>query len=148
MCVVSSLVESEHPVGEAGPKADHSVDAPEATVLVVDPSEELLMSTVAERCVGAHLAVAELEVARLGHVEGHWTATGQDPLALAIAERGVLGVATSAPVIDLTAVKVGVSGEDTSKCWQGWRPVFAFFVWARFTKLNCVLFGEISDIVH
>ena len=92
MCFVSSLVESEHPIAEAGPEADHSIDAPEATMVVVDPSEELLVSAVAEGCVCAHLAVAELEVARLSHVEGNGAAASQDPFALTIAEGGILGV--------------------------------------------------------
>jgi hypothetical protein len=64
-----SLVEGEHPVGDARPVGDHTVEAPEAAVLAVNPADQGLVSAVAEGCVGAHLAVAKLEVARLAHVE-------------------------------------------------------------------------------
>jgi hypothetical protein len=47
----SSLVESEHPVGEAHPEADNTIDTPETSVLSVNPSQQLLVSTIAEGSV-------------------------------------------------------------------------------------------------
>jgi len=56
-------------------------------VVAGGPSEQLLVSAVAEGCIGGELAVAQFEVARLTHIEGNWAATSNDPLALAITER-------------------------------------------------------------
>ena len=68
-----SFVEGKHPVGEAEPEGGDTIHAPEATVLLVDPAEEALMGAIAERSVGAHLAVAELVVTGLGNIEGNWS---------------------------------------------------------------------------
>jgi hypothetical protein len=84
--VSCSLVEGEHPVGEAKPETGDTIHAPETTVLLVDPAEEALMGAIAERSVCAHLAVAELVVARLSNIEGNWSQAGNDPLALTIAQ--------------------------------------------------------------
>ena len=81
-----SLVESEHPVREAHPEGCDTSHAPETSVVAGGPSEQLLVSAVAEGCIGGELAVAQFEVARLTHIEGNWAATSNDPLALAIAE--------------------------------------------------------------
>ena len=84
--VSCSLVEGEHPVGEAKPETGDTIHAPETTVLLVDPAEEALMGAIAERSVCAHLAVAELVVAGLGNIEGNWSQASNDPLALTIAQ--------------------------------------------------------------
>ncbi len=55
-------------------------------MLFVDPAEEALMGAITERSVCAHLAVAELVVAGLGNIEGNWSAAGNDPLALTVAQ--------------------------------------------------------------
>jgi len=125
-----SLVEGEKPVAETEPEGGDSIHAPESSVVLVDPSEELLMGTIAERCVGAHLAVAELEVAGLAHIESDRAATGKDPLALTIAEWGVLGVSAAAPIVHLSSVEIDVSWEDTCECRHRRWSVFALFIWS------------------
>ena len=83
---MSSLVESEHPVGEAAPESDNTINTPEATVLFVSPTDDGLMSTIAEGSISTHLAVAEFVIARLRNVESDRSATGNDPLALTITQ--------------------------------------------------------------
>jgi len=126
----SSLVESEHPVGEAQPEGAHTGETPEASVMVGGPAEHLLVGAVAEGRIGRHLAIAELEVARFGHVEGDGAATGHDPLALAIAEGRVLGVTARAPVVYFTTVQVDVGREQTSIGRQRRRSVLTLFIGA------------------
>ena len=106
------------------------------------------MSAVAEGRIRRHLAVAQFEVTRLLHVELHWSATSHHPLALTVAERGHLSVATSAPVIDLSSLQVEVSGEETSEDWHGRRSVLAFFVGSAFREINYFLQGEICRVFH
>jgi len=98
---VLSLVEGEHPVAKGEPEGGDTIHAPEATVLFVHPAEEGLMSSIAERSIRAHLAVAELVVAGLGHIKCDGSASGNDPLALAVAEGRVLGVTARAPIVGL-----------------------------------------------
>lgn len=125
-----SLVEGEEPVAETEPEGGNSIHAPESSVALVGPSEELLMGAIAEGCIGAHLAVAELEVAGLANIESDRAATGKDPLALTIAEWGVLGMSATAPIVHLSSVEIDVSWEDTCECrHRGW-SVFALFIWS------------------
>ena len=60
-----SLVESEHPVADAGPPGADKREAPETSVVLRYPSHDRLMRAIAERSVSTHLAVAEFEVAAL-----------------------------------------------------------------------------------
>ena len=83
----SSLVEREHPVADARPPDRYGRHAPEATMVLHGPLHHMLVGAVAEGRIGAHLTVAELVVASLAHVEGHWTQASDDPLTLAVAER-------------------------------------------------------------
>jgi hypothetical protein len=124
----SSLVESEHPVREAQPEGAHTSETPEASVVVGGPAQNLLVGAVAEWRIGRHLAVAELEVARLRHVEGDGAATGHDPLALAIAEGRVLGVTARAPVVNLATVQVDVRREKTSIGGKRGRSVLTLLI--------------------
>lgn len=57
-----SLVEGEHPVAHAEPEGGDTIHAPEATVLLVDPTQKGLVGAIAEGSVGAHLAVAKLVI--------------------------------------------------------------------------------------
>ena len=143
-----SLVEGEHPVAEGEPEGGDTVHTPEATVLFVYPAEEGLMSTIAEGCVRAHLAVAQLVVARFGHIESDGSAAGNDPLALTVAQGGVLGVTARAPVVGLPTVQVHVRGEQTGEGRQRGRPVLALLVGARLIKHNHLLLREVSHIIH
>jgi hypothetical protein len=43
-----SLVEGEHPVGEAKPERDNTIDSPVSSVVFVDPFQEVLMGAIAE----------------------------------------------------------------------------------------------------
>ena len=124
----SSLVEGEQPVAEAEPEGGDSIHAPETSMVFVGPSEELLMGTIAERCIGAHLAVAELEVSGLIHVKSDGSVSGKDPLALTITEWGVLGMSAAAPIVHLSTVKIDVSWIDTSERGQRGGSVFAFLI--------------------
>ena len=126
----SSLVESEHPVREAQPEGAHTSETPEASVVVGGPAQYLLVGAVAEGRIGRHLAVAELEVAGLANIESDRAATREDPLALTIAEWGVLGMSATAPIVHLSSVEIDVSWEDTCECRQrGW-SVFALLIWS------------------
>ena len=58
-----SLVEGEHPVREAHPEGGDTSHAPEASVVVGGPPDQLLVSAIAEGRVRGQLAVAQLEVA-------------------------------------------------------------------------------------
>jgi hypothetical protein len=60
---VRSLVESEHPVREAHPEGGDTCHAPETSVVIAGPPDQLLVSAVAEGSIRGKLAVAELEVA-------------------------------------------------------------------------------------
>ena len=126
-----SLVEGEHPVAEGEPEGCNTINTPEATVMFVYPAEQGLMSSIAERCIRAHFAVAKLVVAGLRHIECNGSAAGNNPLALAVAKRGVLGMTAGAPIVGLSTVQVHVGGEETGEGWQrGW-SVLALLVWAR-----------------
>ena len=64
-----SLVEGEHPVAHAGPPGADVGDSPEASVVLGGPLEHVLVSAVAEWCVRAELAIAELVVSALRYIE-------------------------------------------------------------------------------
>lgn len=85
-CAPCSLVESEHPVAHAGPPGDNVGETPEASMMLCSPLEHMLVSAVAEWRIGTELAITQLVVSALRHVEVHWTASSDDPFALAIAE--------------------------------------------------------------
>ena len=59
----SSFVEGEHPVANASPPNTDVGDAPESSVVLHNPFHDVLMGSVAEGSIGAHLAIAELVVA-------------------------------------------------------------------------------------
>ena len=46
-----SLVESEHPVSKCDPKGAHTGDGPEATMIFGAPLPDVLVCTIAERCI-------------------------------------------------------------------------------------------------
>jgi len=143
-----SLVEGEGPVGEARPERDHTPDAPEAAMALVDPLEHMLMSTVAERSIGGHLAVAQLVVAALSHVEADRSASGDNPLALSVAERVHLRVSATAPVVNLRSVQVDVSRENTGVCGHARRSISSLFIGSAVIKRDNVLEGEVGHVVH
>ena len=143
-----SLVESEHPVGNAGPPGSDESHTPEASVVLVGPLEDMLMSSIAERCVGTHLAIAKLVVATLCHIEINRSQPGHNPLALSIAEGTDLGVTAAAPLVDLASVKVHVGREKTGVSWHAWGSVASFLVWPTFVKGDHLLLWEVCDIVH
>jgi hypothetical protein len=117
-------------------------------MVLLGPFEDVLMSSVTERRISGHLAVAELEVARLGDIKNHRAASGDNPLALAVAEGVELGVATTAPVVTLTARKEDVCGENTSVGGHGGGAVLAFLVGARLNEVHHFLVGEVSHVLH
>ena len=106
------------------------------------------MSTVAERCIGGHLAVAKFVIPRLINIKTDWSASSQNPLALPIAERIDLWVTTRAPVVWLSSAKEHMSGENTSVRWHAWRTVPSFFVWSWLLQVNNLLFREVCHVVH
>ena len=149
MCwVCSSLVESEHPVSECCPERAHTVNAPVAAMVFVDPPEQCLMSAIAEWGVGRHLAVAQLEVTWLAHIERDGSATGHYPLALTVAKGRVLGVTARAPVVHLSTMEVHVSGVETSEGGHWRRSVLAFLIGAWLSQVNAFLQREICHIIH
>ncbi len=101
-----SLVESEHPVGEATPEGKHSPNTPETSVVSAGLSIKDLMGTIAERSICCHFAVAKLKIARVRNVELDWSASSDDPFALSVTPRTVLGVTASTPVILFTSMEV------------------------------------------
>ena len=145
---VFSLVEGEHPVREAKPEANNTINTPESTMLFVDPTQKGLMSTIAEWGIGTHLAIAELVVAGFSNIESYWSASCHNPLALTITKRRVLSVTARTPVINLATMEVHVSREETSKGGKRGRTVFAFFIWSRLIKHDNLLQREISNIIH
>ena len=142
-----SFVEGEAPVTEGNPETGHTPEAPEAAVVLLCPSDNLLMSSVAEGGVRRHFAVAQLEVARFRDIESHGSAPGDDPLALAVAEGVDLRMTARAPVVRLAAVQVDVSGEDTSVGRHTWGSVLALLVGARLSEFNNPLSREVGHIV-
>ena len=146
--LVRSLVEREHPVGDARPPDRDRRDAPEATMILHGPLHHMLVGAVAEGSIGAHLTVAELVVTSLADVEGNRTVPCDDPLALAVAEGTDLRVSTAAPVVDLALCKEDVRRIDTSKRGHAWRAIAALLVGAGFTEGNNFLLGEVCHIIH
>ena len=144
----ASLVESESPVSEASPEGDDSPQTPETSMVFVDPLEHVLVSSVAERSIGRQFAVAELIVARLRNIELDWSAPGEDPLALTVAEGRVLRVAARAPVVNLASVQIDMGWEYTGVSRQRRRSVPPFFVGPGFSKLDDLLLGEVGDVVR
>lgn len=98
-----SLVESEHPVAEGEPEGGHTGDGPEAAMIFGSPLPDVLVRAVAEGRVRRHLTIAQLVVATFAHVERHRPTTSQNPLALPIAHRVYLRVATGAPIVRFAA---------------------------------------------
>ena len=143
-----SLVESEHPIADAAPPGSDCGYAPEATMVLECPPHYMLMCAVAERGVGAHLAVAELVVAALRYIEVNRSAPSNKPFALSVAEGAYLGVTASAPLVNLSSVEVDVRWVDTLICGHTWRPVTPFLVWSAFVEMNDLLLWEICHIVH
>ena len=143
-----SLVEGEHPVGDARPPDRDRRHTPEATMVLHGPLHHVLVGAVAEGRIGAHLTVAELVVASFAHVERHRTVPSDDPLALAVAEGTNLRVTTAAPVVDLALRKEDVRRIDTSERRHAWRAVAAFLVGAGLAQGNNFLLREVSHIIH
>ena len=112
------------------------------------PLPNMLMSTVAEGRIWGHLAVAEFVVATLRHIEGYWTTSSQDPLALAIAHGIDLTMSATAPIVRLAPTEVHVGWEDTGVGGHTWRPVSAFFVRSWLAEINDSLSREVRRIVH
>ena len=57
-----SLVESEHPVADACPPGCNGGHSPESSMVFICPLEQVLMGSIAEWGIGAHLTVAQLVV--------------------------------------------------------------------------------------
>ena len=64
-----------------------------------DPLHNVLMCSITERSIGAHLAIAKLVIARFRDVERHRPESGDYPLALAITEGTNLRMTAIAPVV-------------------------------------------------
>ena len=108
----------------------------------------MLMSSITEGGVWAHLTIAKLVVSALTNVERHWSQSSNQPLALAIAKGSSLSVTARAPVVHLASVQVHVSGVNTSEGRHGRRSVSAFLVGSALAEGDDLLFGEVGDIVH
>ena len=80
-----SLVESEHPVSKCDPEGTHTCDGPEATVILGAPLPNMLVRSIAERCICGQLAVAKFIVTGLGDIKSHGPAPRHYPLALTVA---------------------------------------------------------------
>ena len=93
-----------------------------------DPLHHMLVSSIAERRVGRHLAVAELVIARLGNVEYNRPVARDNPLALAVAEGTNLRVSAAAPVIGFAFCQENMRRVNTGKSGHAWRPVTPFLV--------------------
>lgn len=111
-----SLVEGEHPVTNAAPEGSDSPETPEASMVIMNPFNHVLVSTVAEGSISWKFAIAELVIAWFWDIKIHWSASSQDPLALTVAEWRILSVTAWAPVVDLSSVEIDVSGEYTCIC--------------------------------
>ena len=108
----------------------------------------MLMSSIAEWSVGAHLTVAQLVIATFWYIETDWSAPGDYPLALSITEWIQLRVATTAPIIWFRSVQVDMGGVDTCKCWKTWWSVLTLLVWSALGKRNDLLLWEICHVIH
>ena len=92
------------------------------------PLPDMLVCTVAERCIRTQLAIAELVVAGFAHIEGNRSAPGQDPLALTIAHGVDLTMTARAPVVRLGTAEENMRWENTCVSRKAGRPVATFFV--------------------
>ena len=113
-----------------------------------DPLHHVLVSSVAERRISRHLAVAKLIIARLSDIEGHWPIASDDPLALTVAEGANLRMSTATPVIRLAASKENMRRVNTGEGGQAWRSVTPFLVRTTFTQGNNFLLREVRHIIH
>ena len=143
-----SLVESEHPVAEGDPEGAYTGNRPEATMVLGTPFPDVLMSTVAERSIRWHLAVAELVVAGLGDIKSHGSAPRQNPLALTVAHWVHLTMSATAPVVWFSTVQEHVRGEDTCVCRHARRSVTTLFIGPGLSKVSHCLSGEVCHVVH
>lgn len=148
ICNAHSLVEGEHPVWETSPEGTNTPQSPETSMVFVNPSDQSLMSTVAEWCICWHFAVAKLVVAWFRDVERNWSAACQDPLALTITEGWVLCVTAWAPIVHLGTVQVNVGWEQTSESWKRRWSIFTLFIRTILSQVNNFLLWEVSDIIH
>ena len=112
------------------------------------PLPDVLMGSIAERRIGGELAVAQLEVARLRHIERHGAASRHNPLALTVAHGVVLTVTAGAPTVFLATAQEHVGGENTSVSGHGRRSVATLLVGARLTELDAILKWEVGHVVH
>ena len=138
-----SLVKGEHPVAHARPETDDSSDSPEPTMVLCSVLPQVLVSSIAERGVSTHFAVAEFVVAGLGNVKRNRSKSGDNPLALSVAEWLHLSMSTTAPIIDFRPVKVDVCGEDTAVGRQRGRSVLSLLVGTRLLQSGNLLFWEV-----
>ena len=144
----TSLVESEHPVAHTCPPGGHVSDTPESSMVFGSPFEHMLMSTITEWCVCTELAITELIVSTLRHIEVYWTASSDDPFALTITERTDLGMSTTAPLVNLSSMKIDVCGIDTLISWHTWWSVSTLLIWSVLLKVHHFLLREIRYILH
>ena len=123
-----SLIEGKCPVAKGNPEGCRACNTPETAMVLGTPLPDMLMSTVAERRIRGHLAVAKFVVATLSDIKGYWTTPGQDPLALAIAHWVNLTMAATAPIVRLASSEIHVGREDTGVGGHAGRPVSTLFV--------------------
>ena len=112
------------------------------------PLHYMLVGTIAKRCISAELAIAELIVATLSHVEVNRAAPSHNPLALTIAEGTNLRMTTATPFVHLSSMEEDVCWVYTRVGWHAWWSVSALLVWARLLEMNHLLLREIRHIVH
>lgn len=98
-------------VYEAEVEGNHAPDFVEAAVRLVVVLDHLAVSAVAERSVGRVLAVAQLVVPALRHIELHGPASGDVGVAGAVAPRIVQRDAARAPVVHLALLQIRIVRE-------------------------------------
>ncbi len=76
------------------------------------------MCSIAKGRIGREFAVAQFIVAGGINVELNRPAACQDPFALSITPRRVLGMTTSAKVINFRSMQVNVGRKKPSVSWQ------------------------------
>ena len=113
-----------------------------------DPLHHMLVSSIAERRICRHLAVAELVIARLGNVEYNRPVARDNPLALAVAEGIELRMTAAAPVIGFAFCQENMRRVDTGESGHAWRPVTPFLIRTRFAQCDDLLFREVRHIIH
>jgi len=112
------------------------------------PFHYMLMSSITEWSISAHLTIAHFEISAFRYVESDRSISCENPLTLTITEWTNLRVTARAPVVLFTSVKINVSWIYTSIRWHRGGSISAFFIRSALHQGNNLLIREICNIFH